>query len=170
MQYKKDTFKDFAERTLANLDYIQKARKKSATVFETTQLVNSMLGLITFPKERNRVPRTKLEALDQNIWPKASELRGKPLRSNVKHKETLQQVVTGIRHAVSHAQIEFRTVRRGSQSEIVGLRFWNDKKEPWELVISTGSLEKFIRALASELIKDKPRLKSSDNAQRRIGG
>ena len=50
----------FANRTKRNLKFIQEiARKevdsgivgKNATVFEVTQLINSMIGLVTFPKE-----------------------------------------------------------------------------------------------------------------------
>lgn len=153
MGYKQDTFKDFAERTLANLDYILEARKQSATVYETTQLVNSMLGLITFPKERNRVPATKLEELDHKIWPKAEELKGRGIGDKGKPKNTLRQVVTGMRNAVSHALIEFTTATKGGRTEITGVRFRNDKY-PWELDITIANLEKFIRALSKVLLDE----------------
>ena len=40
---------DFAERTIVNLEMIE----KSSSSYEVTQLINSLLGLIIFPKERN---------------------------------------------------------------------------------------------------------------------
>lgn len=61
LQNEKDAYIfSFANRTKRNLEFIQEiARKeadsgmdgKDATVFEVTQLINSMIGLVTFPKE-----------------------------------------------------------------------------------------------------------------------
>lgn len=44
---------DFAERTKVNLEIIrdQLNTKPPSEVFEVTQLVNSMMGLLIFPKE-----------------------------------------------------------------------------------------------------------------------
>lgn len=50
--------RDFAERTLHNLRFIDeqyklfREGKQSTEVYEVTQLINSMLGLLVFPKEK----------------------------------------------------------------------------------------------------------------------
>ncbi len=69
----KNLVRDFADRTLMNLEWIETAAKhKSDTeVFEVTQLINSMLGLLVFPQQRffDRIPKTSLRELRSNGWP-----------------------------------------------------------------------------------------------------
>ena len=44
--------RDFAERTRKNLRAIEDLQAKGGEAYEVTQLVNSMLGLLVFPRER----------------------------------------------------------------------------------------------------------------------
>lgn len=48
-----DVLKDSAKRTQKNLEFIEKTKRDSPfiEVFEVTQLINSLLGLLVFPKE-----------------------------------------------------------------------------------------------------------------------
>ena len=43
---------DFAKRTLANLNIIEQEIRENKDAYEVTQLINSLLGLIVFPFER----------------------------------------------------------------------------------------------------------------------
>lgn len=51
MEYS-DVVKDFAERTLVNLRQIESLSESGYEAYEVTQLINSLLGLLIFPKER----------------------------------------------------------------------------------------------------------------------
>ena len=67
-----DLVKDFAERTLINLDHMQKQQQAGFPVFEVTQLVNSLLGLLVFPRENwiNKIPMISIVDLVDDGWPK----------------------------------------------------------------------------------------------------
>ena len=58
--------KDFVERTLENLKYIEEAEKEGRSTYEVTQLINSFLGLIVFPQEQDEEKIRKVE-IDQKI-------------------------------------------------------------------------------------------------------
>jgi hypothetical protein len=72
VEYKK-LIRDFAVRTRANLTRIydlaaleQGQDPASRTVFEVTQLINSMLGLLVFPKEAYKgIPATPISDLEK---------------------------------------------------------------------------------------------------------
>jgi len=55
-----EVIKDFAERTKQNLDVIEELQQDGSEVFETTQLINSCLGLLIFPREEylDKIPKT----------------------------------------------------------------------------------------------------------------
>ncbi|MBK9629263.1 MAG: hypothetical protein IPO56_16625 [Flavobacteriales bacterium] len=172
MGYKEDTFKDFARRTLANLRAVEAPRTAGADdVYEVTQLINSMLGLVTFPKEEDRVPDVDLhELVGKRSWPAPAELQGAGKvmgKGNGKSKTTLRAVVIALRHAVSHQLIEFRTGRKEGRVEIVGVRFWNNK-HPWELTIGIGSLRKFVVSLAEEVIEGPDKIRKRNPRQVQI--
>jgi hypothetical protein len=54
--------KDFAERTMANLKTIERMHQDGRPVFETTQLINSCLGLLVFPQQTyvDSIPKLSL--------------------------------------------------------------------------------------------------------------
>lgn len=84
---------DFAERTIVNLDVIE----KSSGSYEVTQLVNSLLGLIIFPKERNWNMRysTGWNGILHKyvVYPK--------------NRMTNSNLMRNLRNAVSHSHILF---------------------------------------------------------------
>jgi hypothetical protein len=53
---------DFANRTLANLDTLRNIQNQpgESDVYEVTQMINSMLGLLVFSQQSyvNRIPQT----------------------------------------------------------------------------------------------------------------
>ena len=63
--------RDFAERTRKNLRTIEDLQAKGGEAYEVTQLVNSMLGLLVFPRERffDQIPQTSLSDLEADGWP-----------------------------------------------------------------------------------------------------
>ena len=54
---------DFALRTRKNLEAIEALQRLDAGVFEVTQQINSMLGLLVFPQQEyvESIPKTPLE-------------------------------------------------------------------------------------------------------------
>jgi hypothetical protein len=76
VEYKK-LIRDFAVRTRANLTRIYDLaaledgkEPESRTVFEVTQLINSMLGLLVFPKEAYEgIPSTPISDLEESGYP-----------------------------------------------------------------------------------------------------
>ena len=66
MEYdEEDVVRDFGERTKRNLCVIEHLREQGCEVYETTQLINSMLGLLVFPREEylSRIPKTTFTEL-----------------------------------------------------------------------------------------------------------
>src|SRR5262249_24291205 len=69
---------DFAVRTRANLTRIYELaalengkEPESRTVFEVTQLINSMLGVLVFPKEAYKdIPNTPISDLEKGRYPR----------------------------------------------------------------------------------------------------
>ena len=82
MEYNdKDVLADFARRTLENLDHIRRLEEEQKasgvsleflSAFPTTQQVNSLLGLVVFPKEgyKKHIPTKTLAELVAEGWPK----------------------------------------------------------------------------------------------------
>lgn len=93
---------DFAKRTLANLMFIE-AHKQQPNVYEVTQMINSLLGLLVFPKEEfwNNIKREPLANIPYttriNIRQDTYTDRCTDLRTLVRH----------IRNSISHFGIEF---------------------------------------------------------------
>jgi len=71
MEFTEKFLKDFIERTDVNLEFIRAAHANDEKVFEVTQLINSMLGFIVFPKERlyDLIDKKKpLDTFRQDGW------------------------------------------------------------------------------------------------------
>ena len=117
MQYQ-DVVKEFAERTRANLRAIECLKVGGFEVYETTQLVNSMLGLLVFPREEfvDQVPDTPLAHLVAAGWPRPKT------SPNFPEVTDLRQLIRYLRNAIAHFNVEFLS---DVQQQVVGLRVWN---------------------------------------------
>ncbi|MBA7698739.1 hypothetical protein ES703_107421 [subsurface metagenome] len=86
-----EVIRDFAQRTQKNLqaiEYLLKKRKEGREVpevFETTQLVNSTLGLLVFPQQQfvNDIPATPINELKKMGWPVPKVCSGFPQVKNL---------------------------------------------------------------------------------------
>lgn len=65
--------RDFAQRTRHNLDRIRQLENQNEPVFAITQLINSLLGLLVFPRQEflNRIPATPVNELEADGCPVA---------------------------------------------------------------------------------------------------
>lgn len=152
MKYE-DVVRDFARRTLLNLRTIEAARAQGAPgAFETTQLINSTLGLLVLPRERyiDHIPETPLDELEAKGWPIPKVVGDFP---NVAH---LRQLITKLRHAVAHFNLEFPS---DGTDEIRLLRVWNtdprSKQTTWKAEFSATDLRLLVERFAELLLENR---------------
>ena len=167
MRYE-DLVIDFAERTKKNLVAIEEiaeaenheVKLEKCKAFETTQLINSCLGLIAMPraKDFDKIPKISLEELEKEGWPIPSLINPCERKSGL----TLQHLVKYLRNAVCHFHLEFHE----HEYKIIGLKMWNEVKDEdkinennhkkiWEATLSIKDLrlliEKFSKVIAENL-------------------
>ncbi|MDM0051396.1 HEPN family nuclease [Variovorax sp. J22R115] len=144
-----DIVADLAARTSANLRAIREIRQnnREAPVYEVTQLINSMLGLLVFPQQRyvDRIPRTPLAELQEQGWPVPK------VTGNHPQVEDLRDLVRMLRNAIAHFNLAFRP---DAENEIKTLTVWNTNlkgTETWRAELSIADLdaitERFIELL-----------------------
>lgn len=140
---------DFAHRTRKNLEFIEAHRGDAdSQVYEFTQLINSLLGLLVFPKESfwDSLPETPLSELVAAGWPDI-----KPVQGCLK-EDNLRQLVRTLRNGIAHFNLEFMT---NKQNKLSGVCIWNgDKDKPtWKAKLTTEELkiivDKFIEIIES---------------------
>jgi len=153
---------DFAHRTRKNLEFIEAHRGDAdSQVYEFTQLINSLLGLLVFPKENffRSIPETPLSELVAAGWPDI-----KPVQGCLK-EDNLRQLVRTLRNGIAHFNLEFTT---NAQNELSGVRIWNTRwndstrklESTWKAELTTEELKtivyKFI-AIIETMMKPEPR-------------
>lgn len=116
----RDLVIDFAQRTLRNLDHIQElAAAGDETVYDVTQLWNSLLGLIVLPRERQikLIPVTPMSEVWTRGWPRIS------VSGPEYEPETLRGFVTALRNAVAHFNVDFGA----ADGDITSVMVWNEQ-------------------------------------------
>ena len=144
-----EIIRDFARRTQKNLTAIEQLRADGHEVYEATQLVNSMLGLLIFPQQEyiGRIPNTPFHELIQEGWPLPK------VRGQFSQVADLKQLVRYLRNAIAHFNIEFVGDGQGS---IWLLRVWNENRgtKTWEAELTLADIrqiaERFIDLLLDE--------------------
>lgn len=105
-------------RTKANLRTIEASKRKgdNPDIYEVTQPINSMLGLIVFPQQSyvDSIPETPFDELRKHGWP-INETRGRSPANNLRIYEK------NLRNAIAHANLEFTT----DGHQLTGANFWN---------------------------------------------
>jgi hypothetical protein len=152
MNYQK-LVRDFALRTRANLDSLRNFQKvqSDVEVYEVTQLINSMLGLLVFPQQKyfDRIPRIPLGELVYQGWP-VPEIEG--IYPQVKD---LRELVRYLRNAITHCNLEFLSDVR---EQISGLRVWNtnlrDGQITWKARLTLEDIEKITDNFIQLLLED----------------
>jgi hypothetical protein len=142
-----DVVQDFVTRTKKNLEVIEKLQddhkprtgeidQEEIEVYEVTQLVNSLVGLLIFPKEAyfDQIPKTPIREHINKGWP--SVLAG----GTDPDKTTLQDVIRFMRNAIAHFNVEFIP---DGQNRIESLKIWNKNNsgiKNWETILSLYEL------------------------------
>ncbi|MGA2616591.1 MAG: HEPN family nuclease [Thermoguttaceae bacterium] len=143
--------KDFAERTWRNLQYIRGApqeQKEQRLANEFTQMINSMLGLLVFLKERffRSIPETRLCDLEAEGLPKI-----KVMPESSETVDTFRELVRHLRNAVAHFNVEFLV----EAHQLWGVRVKNQAKT-WIAELSSQQLEKITELLFRQLFGTEP--------------
>lgn len=145
--------RDFAARTLENLNYIETAEKNGENTYEVTQLVNSFLGLIVFPQEQDKQRVRKV-----SINPKIINSLCAGVMENTytgQYEEVnLESIVYHFRNAISHGHIEPHADGYGEISRIEFHDYNLRKpKEIFRIKVEISLLREFVLAFAEGLIK-----------------
>ena len=135
-----EMIQDFAKRTLENY-------KNYYGRFDVTQLINSMIGLLVFPKEGFEKLNITDDMVDDNILSKLL-------------KNTLKNIVKHMRNAVSHSHVVFCGEKPPVNSdpiEIKSVKFKDadTRKSPkpeFEMEISIDTLKEFLISFAECII------------------
>lgn len=137
---------DFADRTMANLAFIRAAKDAGGDVYEVTQLWNSLLGLVVaLPgRHRDRLPLTSLDEMHAAGWPNITT-------SGRLRQENLRGLITYLRNAVAHFNVEF--LDRDRTGQITSVRIWTcpnplSPDADWEGEMTVDELDKLARHLA----------------------
>jgi hypothetical protein len=140
---------DFAARTLKNLEAIERMieHNPEAEVFEVTQLINSMLGLLVFPQQSycNKIERIPIEQLREEGWPIP------PMANSPCVVSDLRDLVRCLRNGISHCNIEL--IADGH--ELTGIKIWNCVGQParknWQIILDLEDLKTFVRKFLTVL-------------------
>lgn len=144
---------EFISRTEKNLRAIEKLSQDGESVYEVTQLINSLLGLLVYPREKffDEIPEITRETMINQGWPLPDE--------EISQIQNLRDLVKNMRNAVAHLNIDFIA----DNNEIVGIRFKNycpcdkDREKPlWIGVYRLEPLKKFVNMLLARISKNKP--------------
>src|SRR5258708_6063445 len=109
---------DFAKRTRRNLEEVTLAEQNGKRVFPVTQLVNSLLGLLVFPRQKflNSIPEMPIEALKADGWPIPR------IVGDFKQVANLRELIANLRHAVCHFNVDFTYAAGEIQEFSFGIR------------------------------------------------
>lgn len=168
----KEFLGDFAQRTLSNLNVITKEAYINSECYEVTQLINSLLGLIVFPFERN------IKTNDDNaVYALLAEYVNYP-----ENDISADCIIKNMRHAISHSHVLFVKSNQcddNGKAKINGVIFIsckyingkpqcprsttchkcnkfkkkNNEHPDFQLIIPVNKLRDFIETLAKEIIK-----------------
>lgn len=125
---------EFIARTQKNLIAIECLKEKGVKVYEVTQLLNSMLGLLIFPKERRLYEKIQPKSWDTMVeegWPLPS--------GDNAHVSDLEELIRHMRNAVAHCKFNLTT----DHDEISSIEF-RDIPSFWTGVYDVASLRKFV--------------------------
>jgi hypothetical protein len=145
--------RDFAHRTRYNLDTLRNLQKTKPDleVYEVTQLINSMLGLLVFPQQRyfDHIPKTPLTELANQGWP-IPEVEG-----HYPQVKDLRELVRYLRNAITHCNLEFLS---DEGEEISGLRVWNtnpqNNQTTWKARLMIEDIEKITNKFIQLLLEE----------------
>ncbi len=146
---KKNFVADFAYRTKKNLDFINK-NKNTHKIFETTQMINSFLGLIIFPQERSIFNKISCDPVF------LSKLIHCIKKNTYEGEIDFSKILRHLRNSIAHGKIEINSLEEEDKHfEINNLIFKdkNPKNESEEFIIdiSIDDLKILVNIILTEI-------------------
>jgi hypothetical protein len=134
---------DFADRTRTNLHALRELQEEhpNVAVYEVTQFINSLLGLLILPQQRyfNSIPETPLGELEAQGWPMPKMV------GDFNQAKDLRQLFRYLRNAVAHFNIEFID---DGQGHLTGLVVWNidprSRQITWKARLTLQQIEDLV--------------------------
>jgi len=141
---------EFILRTEKNLRTIENLHAQGENVYEVTQLINSLLGLLVFPREvfLNHIPRISRETMIRRGWPLPLEPVGQV--------RDLRELVIKLRNGIAHCNIKFMTsgkVIEGIEFKYYPMRAVDKTNPAWIGVYRVDQLRQFVNFLLTELAR-----------------
>lgn len=147
---------DFVKRTKKNLEFVEEyvnnhQLEPDIEVYEVTQLINSLLGLLVFPEQKffDEIPKTPLSELIEIGWPEIHIIKGNLRQDN------LQELMRYLRNGISHFHVKFLNNDMGI---ISGICIWNTPQNSsppdWKANFSLDDLKRIVFKFI-ELIEDR---------------
>ena len=148
--------KDFVVRTNRNLEYIEEKKENGDEVYEVTQLVNSFLGLIVFPKEKAGEQIRRISDIQTIIDDIEFEVR----RNTYSYKRrdiNLKNFLYHIRNAIAHGGVEFF---HDESNEIHSISFYDyirnkrgTIRENFYIVMDISQIREFVKLFSEKFIE-----------------
>jgi len=148
MEYQ-NVYHDFIGRTLENLRKI--SEKDQTTSFEVTQLINSLLGLIVLPKEKELIRQSdSLSILQRKGWTFPEK------KSGVANPKNLVQLIKHLRNGIAHWNIQFHSDKERQLCGVIITNMLSRSRDghkynevQWEGEFSVDVLRDFVLRLGS---------------------
>ena len=138
---------DFVRRTKANLAYIELHRADN--LFEFTQLINSLLGIVVLPRERSlkSIPNKDFTSLINDGW------RLPTIHLNTDGIKDLRNLIRVFRNSVAHFNLK---IISNTNNQIDGLEFYNKRKNRivFEAVFTLEDLKNFVDKITKLLLNE----------------
>ncbi len=188
MQYSKDFLTDFANRTKANLKFIKDEANRQRengipedkiSVFEVTQLINSFVGLLIFPKQKcfDNMHQTAIFSSDsankvfKHICEEPSKYKYKSsykkydekakIYLDDKEELTVKNLILHFRNAIAHNKVYAMPEKCDKTKKIEGFRFsdtnkYNEMVMSFSIEIPIDELEELVIGMCEVLLKFVP--------------
>jgi hypothetical protein len=164
----KDLVYELAKRTIHNLEFMNHGatgqNESDPKVFEVTQLINSLLGLIVLPHELARgISAKRIECFRADEWaipiPKGGGIE-------------LKDYIRRLRDAIAHGHIEFLPTIDLEPARIAQVRFGDrvdgDNENNFEVTFTIAEIEQFVKRFAGmieSLGRPNPRTKVAESIE-----
>ena len=146
--------KDFVVRTNKNLEYIDKKKENGDEVYEITQLVNSFLGLIVFPKEKALGQIRRISDNQHIIQIISSCIIENSYRGRYR-EINLTNLIYHFRNAIAHGGIEIIS----KNNEITSISFYDRMeigdgyRQQFKIVMDISQIRAFVKLFSEKFIE-----------------
>jgi hypothetical protein len=145
--------REFARRSITNLDFLIAAANAGAGVHPVTQIVTALLAIVIFPWERDALDEVKnkrLPVAKAEGWP-SWQMSGTRVESYA--VKTIGDLIGLVRNSVAHGRVSFDSDSK--RLEDVTITFMNypdgDSNADWQATIRADHLGTFCQKFCSTL-------------------